>query len=172
MQCNGNTPVLGTGITVQIRHFRLWYTILLYTTRYTLKNISRKGLIIVKFYSEKTKRLYDTEADLREAERKLQDAKKELEKAEAIRRSKEKAEKEKRNTREKEIEISLKEAYNASSKTIQLLDDFIKDYGYLPASYSFPVSPITAKANTTNTVKDNFMADNFIKEIISFLEKG
>lgn len=65
----------------------------------------------MKFYSELTKKLYDTQEDLQKAE---------------IAITKSKAD---RAERAKEVEKALKEATEASKKANKLLQDFVKDYG-------------------------------------------
>lgn len=65
----------------------------------------------MKFYSELTKKLYDTQEDLREAEVAL---------------TKSKAD---RAERAKEVEKALKEANEANKKANKLLQEFVKDYG-------------------------------------------
>lgn len=65
----------------------------------------------MKFYSEKTKKLYDTEKDLQVAEQAIVDEQKRKDELKA-----------KRAERAKEVE----EAINNAQK---LLDQFVKDYG-------------------------------------------
>ena len=66
----------------------------------------------MKYYSEQTKKLYESQEDLEKAEKEFEEKKTaELKKKEA------------REARAKEVA----EAYN---KYIELLDAFIKDYGY------------------------------------------
>lgn len=65
----------------------------------------------MKFYSELTKKLYDTQEDLQKAE---------------IEVTKSKAD---RAERAKEVEKALKEANEASKKANKLLQEFVKDYG-------------------------------------------
>ena len=65
----------------------------------------------MKFYSELTKKLYDTQEDLQKAE---------------IALTKSKAD---RAERAKEVEKALKEANEASKKANKLLQEFVKDYG-------------------------------------------
>ena len=89
----------------------------------------REELTIMKFYSEVTKRLYNTEKELVEAETKIKNA-------EAEKIAAEKAKKEARATRAKEVEKALKEASEAQSKAIKMLKDFTNDYGYFHMSYS------------------------------------
>ena len=65
----------------------------------------------MKYYSELTKKLYDSEKDLQKAEVGL---------------TKSKAE---RAERAKEVTKALEEANKATKKANQLLADFVKDYG-------------------------------------------
>lgn len=65
----------------------------------------------MKFYSELTKKLYDTQEDLQKAE---------------IALTKSKAD---RAERAKEVEKALREANEASKKANKLLQEFVKDYG-------------------------------------------
>ena len=65
----------------------------------------------MKFYSELTKKLYDTQEDLQKAE---------------IEVTKSKAD---RAERAKEVEKALKEANEASKKANKLLQEFVRDYG-------------------------------------------
>ena len=65
----------------------------------------------MKFYSELTKKLYDTQEDLHKAE---------------IALTKSKAD---RAERAKEVEKALKEANEANKKANKLLQEFVKDYG-------------------------------------------
>lgn len=66
----------------------------------------------MKYYSDKTKKLYDTEKDLHDAEKAL-----------VKREAEEKAKREERSARAKEVE----DAYN---KYVELLNAFLKDYGH------------------------------------------
>ncbi len=88
----------------------------------------------MRYYSDVTKKLYDTSAALAEAERKVLLAEAEKEKAE--KEKAEKAKKEERAKRAKEVEDALKVANEAQSKAIKLLKDFTKDYGYFHTSYT------------------------------------
>lgn len=112
----------------------------------------------MKYYSEKTKRLYDKEADLKEAERKFENA-------EAIKIAKEKAAKEKRAARAKEVEAAFKEADAAKLKANKLLNEFVKDYGYFHTSYSLNDADIEKQVDL-----DKFTND-FVKQVFSFLGK-
>ena len=83
----------------------------------------------MKYYSELTNTLYDSEQALTEAET-------ELKKIEERKRAEEKLKKETRAKRAKEVEEALKVANEAQTKAITLLKAFIKDYGYFHASYT------------------------------------
>ena len=108
----------------------------------------------MKFYSEITKQLYDSENQLKLAEEKIK-------KAEAEKLAAEKAKKEARATRAKEVEKALKDANEAQEKAIQLLKDFTKDYGYFHMSYS------TDDAEKVTKKTDNF---DFFDLLNSFLQ--
>ena len=108
----------------------------------------------MKFYSEITKQLYDSENQLKLAEEKVK-------KAEAEKLAAEKAKKEARATRAKEVEKALKDANEAQEKAIQLLKDFTKDYGYFHMSYS------TDDAEKVTKKTDNF---DFFDLLNSFLQ--
>ena len=83
----------------------------------------------MKFYSEVTKKLYNTAQDLLEAEKQVKEE-------EAKRNEAERIKKEERATRAKEVEKALKEANEAQSKAIKLINDFTKDYGFFHMSLS------------------------------------
>ena len=83
----------------------------------------------MKFYSEVTKKLYDSEKELTDAEAKIKEA--EAKKAEA-----EKVKKAARTTKAKEVEAALKAANEAQKKAIKLLKDFTNEYGYFHTSYT------------------------------------
>lgn len=65
----------------------------------------------MKFYSEVTKKIYDSEKELIEAEKALNESK------------------DKRASRAKEVEDAFKVARDAQKKANQLLSAFVKDYG-------------------------------------------
>lgn len=67
--------------------------------------------MIPKFYSEVTKKYYDSEADCKKAENEVS-----LKKSE-------------RKARADEVEKAMKEAKDANKKAQKLLADFCKDYG-------------------------------------------
>lgn len=100
----------------------------------------------MKYYSEVTKKLYDSENELALAEAKVKAA-------EAQKLEEEKAKKQKRATRAKEVEKALKEANEAQAKAIKMLKDFTNDYGYFHMSYS---TEDTDKAYTKSSVKSDF----------------
>lgn len=83
----------------------------------------------MKYYSDLTKHLYDTEAALKEAEAKVK-------REEAEKEAAEKMKKEARSKRAKEVTEALKEANDAQAKAIKLLKEFTNDYGYFHTSYS------------------------------------
>ena len=83
----------------------------------------------MKYYSEKLNTLFNTEKELITAETKAREE-------EAKRVAAEKAKKETRAKRAKEVEDALKFANEAQAEAIRLLKDFTKDYGYFHMSYS------------------------------------
>ena len=83
----------------------------------------------MKYYSEITKKLYDTEEEIKKAEENLK-------KMEAIKEAQEKKKKAERATRAKEVEDAFKAATEAKNKANKLLSDFAKDYGYFHMSYT------------------------------------
>lgn len=83
----------------------------------------------MKYYSDVTKQLYDSEKELVAAETKVEEVK-------AKKVAEEKAKKEARATRAKEVENAIKAADEAQAKANKLLSDFTKDYGYFHMSYS------------------------------------
>ena len=103
----------------------------------------------MKYYSTVVNRLFDTEQELLRAEKQIADEK-------AAKEAKEKKLKEQRVTRAKEVEAALKEADEAKERANNLLNDFVKDYGYFHTTY-------TTKRNSNNA------ADDFINKLFSFL---
>lgn len=83
----------------------------------------------MKFYSEITQRLYDSEADLKKAEKEKQEA--EL----AAKRKKEELA-QNRKARAKEVEDAMKEAIEAQKKYKTLLNEFCKEYGAFHYSWN------------------------------------
>lgn len=122
----------------------------------------------MKYYSEITKKLYNTEKDLTfaEAEAKALEAKKieEQKKKEAA----EQAKKAERATRAKEVEKALKELNEAQANALKLLKQFTKDYGYFHMSLSPTKENEVLKEDTfTNTAE---FADDFLNLLNSFLK--
>lgn len=83
----------------------------------------------MKYYSQVTKQLYDSTAELVKAERAVEQKRIAAEKAE-------KAKREERASRAKEVENALKAANEMQVKAAQLLQNFTKDYGYFHMSYT------------------------------------
>lgn len=79
----------------------------------------------MKYYSEKTKKLYDSEEDLEKSEASY--AAKELELAKT---------KEARASRAKEVEDAYKAYTEAGDKYMKLRNQFVKDYGSYHATYN------------------------------------
>lgn len=116
----------------------------------------KKGInTIMKFYSEVTKQLYNTEKELIEAETKIKNA-------EAEKLAAEKAKRDIRASRAKEVEKALKEANEAQTKAIKLVNDFTKDYGFF--HMSFP------NKNKSENSEDFSAADNFLNLLNTFLK--
>lgn len=91
--------------------------------------------MVLKYFSEKLNKLFDTEEELHKAEAEVEQ--KELEKLQLA---------EKRKERAKEVESALKEAKNAQKHYIELLNAFCKDYGYFHYSWnSKDGSPLNLK---------------------------
>ena len=105
----------------------------------------------MKYFSEKLKKLYDTEEALKKAEELVL-------KAEAEKLAKEKLLKETRATRAKNVEAAIKKADEARELADKLLSDFVKDYG------SFHYSYTTEKPKATDSV-----TNDFLKQVFSFL---
>lgn len=83
----------------------------------------------MKYYSEVTKKLYDTKDELTKAETAVAKAEEER-KAALIQKQKEQAElKEKRAARAEEIEAAIKERDAAQKKVNELINKFTQDYG-------------------------------------------
>ena len=72
----------------------------------------------MKFYSDITNKVYDTEKELLEAEEQV-----------AINNKKDEEAKKIRAERAKEIENAFTELHNAQDKVDKLIEDFVKDYG-------------------------------------------
>lgn len=84
----------------------------------------------MKYYSDVTKKLYDSEADLEAAEKEAAELeeKKRIEREE--KEAKERIRNEERKIREKEVQDAFDAASKASSEANEKLRNFIKDYGY------------------------------------------
>lgn len=108
----------------------------------------------MKYYSEVTQRLYNTKEELEKAET-------EIKEAEAKRVATEKAKREARAKRAKEVEDALKFANEAQAEAVRLLKDFTKDYGYFHMSYS------TDDAQKKDTGKDDMLS--FVDILTNFL---
>lgn len=104
----------------------------------------------MKYYSETLNELFDTEKDLIEAERQKKEA-------EAKKLAAEKAQKEVRTKRAKEVEEALKEANKAQAAAIDLLKKFTEDYGYFHTSYS--VNDIDKKKSNINSSFFDILTD-------------
>ena len=113
----------------------------------------------MKFYSEVTNKLYDSEKALIAAEA-------EVKRLEEEKIAKERAKKEERSKRAKEVENALKAANKAQTEAIALLKAFTKDYGYFHMSYS------TDDANKANEKKVKFSntTDTFLDLLECFLQ--
>lgn len=111
----------------------------------------------MKYYSEKLKKLYDTEADLTKAEAAAA-------KAEAEKIAKEKAAKEHRAERAKEVTEALEAAEAAKAKANKLMNAFVKDYGSFHTSYTLK------DVDSANTAV-NSVFDDFVAQVFSFLGK-
>lgn len=79
----------------------------------------------MKYYSDETKKLYDTEEALKAAEKAVIEARKEKEKL-----------KEQRSARAKEVEDAFKAVEQAQAHAYELLNAFTKDYGSFHMSWS------------------------------------
>lgn len=104
----------------------------------------------MKYYSETLNELFDTEKDLIEAETRKKDE-------EAKKLAAEKAKKETRAKRAKEVEEALKFANEAQIDAIKLLKEFTKDYGYFHTSYS--INDAKKKENRINTSFFDILTD-------------
>lgn len=113
-----------------------------------------KELTNMKYYSQITKKLYDSVTDLTLAENKIKEA--ETKKLEA-----EKIKKAERATRAKEVEAALKASKEASAKANKLLKDFTNDYGYFHMSYT---------TNDANGNDEELNPFSFLDIVNSFLK--
>ena len=85
----------------------------------------------MKYYSDKTKKIYDTEEALVEAE-----------KVEAKKQEKVEALKLERTNRAKEIESAYKDAVTAYNKYNELVNKFIDDYGSFHMTFNQHGNPM------------------------------
>ena len=76
----------------------------------------------MKYYSEELKKLFDNEDELTKAESKAKEVT-------LAKEEKEKALREERAARAKEVEEAFKAARDAEKKANELLNKFVKDYG-------------------------------------------
>ena len=74
----------------------------------------------MKFYSDVTKKLYETQEDLIKAEKEIKDKEND------------------RAKRAKEVEAAISAAESAQKKANKLLNDFLKDYGSFHATIKTP----------------------------------
>lgn len=88
----------------------------------------------MKYYSEELKKLFDNEDELTKAENKAKEVALAKEK-------KEKALREERATRAKEVEDAFKAARDAEKKANELLNEFVKDYGSFHTTIKDVVDP-------------------------------
>ena len=95
----------------------------------------------MKYYSDLTKKLYETEKQLKDAE---------------IALTKSKAD---RAQRAKEVTEALKAANEASKKANKLLSDFVKDYGSFKTTLTDKDVDVKALSNSFS----NYFADLFDK---------
>lgn len=110
----------------------------------------------MKYYSEITRRLYNTEEDLRKDEAKIQAKKEEAEAARIKKEEEEKLKKTIRATKAKEVEKALKDANEAQAKAIKLLKEFTKEYGYFHTSYTLKDRDSIDKTDNFNGLIDAF----------------
>ena len=97
----------------------------------------------MKYYSEVTKKVYDTEEALKEAEVKEEE-----------KLAKVKLEKEERATAAKEVEEAFKKANEAYKEARQKMDEFVKKYG------SFHYSVTSSEVPATKSLFD-YLFDSF-----------
>ena len=83
----------------------------------------------MKYYSDKTKKLYSTEAELGADEKKFDQERVKLEKA-----------KQAKSARAKEIEEAYKKVEEATKEYNKLVNKFVDDYGYYHSTISRQVS--------------------------------
>ena len=90
----------------------------------------------MKYYSDKTKKMYDDIPALAKAEEEFDKAVEEAEKKKAEEEKKKAELKEVRAARAKEVDEALKEAREAEKKANALMREFIADYGSYHYSYT------------------------------------
>lgn len=92
----------------------------------------------MKFYSEKTQEMYDTQKELEFAEKKY-DLQKANEALEEIRRKKEERRKEKeKDERRDAVTKAYDDAYEAYQRAQGLAEEYVKDYGEFKYSKEIP----------------------------------
>lgn len=96
----------------------------------------------MKFYSEVTKRLYDSQDELTTDERKVATAEAEKKAAEA-KKSAERA------ARAKEVEDAYKAEVEAHAKYIKLRNQFVDDYGSFHMSYTTSTPEVEVRSPYT-----------------------
>lgn len=96
----------------------------------------------MKFYSEVTKRLYDSQDELTKDERKVATAEAEKKAAEA-KKSAERA------ARAKEVEDAYKAEVEAHAKYIKLRNQFVDDYGSFHMSYTTSTPEVEVRSPYT-----------------------
>lgn len=96
----------------------------------------------MKYYSEHTKKFYDTAAECEKAEQAEKEKQLKIE-------AEQKAKAEAREQRAKEVEDAMEEACKAREKFDELLEKFVEDYGSFHYSYrnkgendEYPVSTL------------------------------
>lgn len=111
----------------------------------------------MRYYSDVTKKVYNTEKDLILDERKAKEdeLQKQLQKQEA-----EKAKKAERTARAKEVEKALKDASEAQTKALALLRKFSKDYGYYHMS---------VHTNDEDKTEDNNTTKNSVNSLLNLI---
>lgn len=114
----------------------------------------------MRYYSDVTKKVYNTEKELVEAEAKI--------KAETEAKARaEKVKTEQRATRAKEVEAALKEANKARNKAVKLLQDFTRDYGYFHMTYCLDE---TDQNDQEESVSSRFTSRSFLDILNEFLK--
>lgn len=88
----------------------------------------------MKYYSEELKKLFDNEDELTKAESKAKEVA-------LAKEEKEKALREERATRAKEVEEAFKAARDAEKKANELMSGFLKDYGSFHTTIKDIVDP-------------------------------